>query len=202
MSEKQDAEDGRERWVTVSDRMQRHYRYALSAPTGIAFDPDFKPELTPKQMLALGVFGGKYMTDCCDEFPATWFENAQRNCRRSPGAIQNSTISASTPVSRSRSGGRTAGCMRTIRAAGFSGTAAITSGGACPRRISGRSGAGRRFVGTFRRSRRTASRAIRSAGRGSDRRCSTGPTTAEKSDLSALLLQHHALTLRRQLRQR
>ncbi|RVI55230.1 hypothetical protein CN195_03705 [Sinorhizobium meliloti] len=59
----------RARWVVVNDRMQQGYRYALVAPTGRDFHPDFRPDLTPAEMLALGVFGGKYMTDCRDEFP-------------------------------------------------------------------------------------------------------------------------------------
>jgi hypothetical protein len=65
------------RRVTVNDRMQRDYVYTLSEPAGRNFHPDFAPELTPKEMLALGVFGGKYMTDCRDEFPASWFAKAR-----------------------------------------------------------------------------------------------------------------------------
>ena len=58
----------------VNDKMQKGYRYALTAPAGRSFDPEFKPELTPAQMLQLGVFCGKYMTDCRNEFPASWFK--------------------------------------------------------------------------------------------------------------------------------
>ena len=63
--------------VVVTDRMQRGYEYWRSEPVGKNFDPAFRPELTPKQMLRLGVFGGKYMTDCRAEFPASWFNGAK-----------------------------------------------------------------------------------------------------------------------------
>lgn len=59
----------RKRTVIVRDKMQKRYRYVLSAAVGRGFDPEFKPQLTPAQMLRLGVFGGRYMTDCRAEFP-------------------------------------------------------------------------------------------------------------------------------------
>ena len=65
------------RIVTVNDRMQRGYTYELTEPRGKNFSPDFTPELTPAQMLRLGVFGGKYLTDCRNEFPASWFTHAK-----------------------------------------------------------------------------------------------------------------------------
>lgn len=65
--------------VTVNDIMQTGYSYYLTEPAGKNFHPDFKPEYTPKEMLELGVFGGKYMTDCQDEFPAAWFKKARLN---------------------------------------------------------------------------------------------------------------------------
>lgn len=63
--------------VVVSDLMQRIYVYYLTESVGRNFHPEFKPELSPKEMLELGVFGGKYMTDCKKEFPATWFKKAK-----------------------------------------------------------------------------------------------------------------------------
>lgn len=63
--------------VVVNDLMQQGYIYDLVSPIGKNFRPDFKPELTPKEMLELGVFGGKYMTDCVNEFPKNWFSNAK-----------------------------------------------------------------------------------------------------------------------------
>jgi len=90
---------GRERIVTVNDRMQRGYRYALSAPTGRNFDPGFEPQLTPAEMLRLGVFGGKYMTDCRKEFPASWFTKAKLSPRGRDPELNYFHVDASQPLS-------------------------------------------------------------------------------------------------------
>ena len=63
--------------VVVNDVMQRGYVYWRTEPVGKHFAPDFTPDLTPRQMLALGVFGGRYLTDCQAEFPKTWFTRAK-----------------------------------------------------------------------------------------------------------------------------
>jgi hypothetical protein len=63
--------------VTVRDKMQRGYRYERTERAGRNFDPEFHPELTPKEMLRLGVFAGKYMTDTRGEFPKSWFADAK-----------------------------------------------------------------------------------------------------------------------------
>lgn len=63
--------------VSVTDKMQESYIYELTEPIGGNFHADFAPELTPKQMLELGVFGGKYMNDSKEEFPASWFEHVK-----------------------------------------------------------------------------------------------------------------------------
>lgn len=63
--------------VRVSDKMQKGYTYELTEPMGKHFAPDFRPDLSPKQMLALGAFGGVYMRDCTKEFPADWFTKAK-----------------------------------------------------------------------------------------------------------------------------
>lgn len=66
-----------EKQVVVNDKMQKDYKYFLTEPVGKNFDPDFSPQLSPKTLLEMGVFGGKYMTDCGDEFPKDWFKNAK-----------------------------------------------------------------------------------------------------------------------------
>ena len=68
------------RRVVVNDKMQRGYVYYRTEPAGRNFAPDFTPELTPKQMLRLGVFGGKYMTDCRDGISGA-LVRAARSCR-------------------------------------------------------------------------------------------------------------------------
>ena len=65
------------RLVTVNDRMQRGYTYRLIEPAGRNFDTGFLPQLSPAELLALGIFGGKYMTDCRAEFPPSWFRRAR-----------------------------------------------------------------------------------------------------------------------------
>jgi hypothetical protein len=89
----------RRRVVIVNDRMQQGYRYALTAPAGRAFDPEFAPDLTPRQMLELGVFCGKYMTDTRDEFPASWFTRAKLSPGRRDCALNCFGVDASQPLS-------------------------------------------------------------------------------------------------------
>lgn len=71
------AQKKRARIVVVADSMQESYRYVCTEPMGKHFREDFTPDLTPKQMLKLGVFGGKYLSDCQYEFPANWFDGVR-----------------------------------------------------------------------------------------------------------------------------
>ena len=95
----------KQRTVIVNDRMQRGYRYVLVAPIGRSFDPDFVPELSPSDMLRLGVFGGKYMTDCKDEFPRSWFTRARLSPKRADASLNCFGVIASQPLSVWRSKG-------------------------------------------------------------------------------------------------
>jgi hypothetical protein len=86
------------RRIEVNDLMQKGYSYVLSEPTGKNFHPDFRPELTPMDMLKLGVFGGKYMTDCTGEFPPAWFENARLCSARHDPKLNFFGVNASQPL--------------------------------------------------------------------------------------------------------
>jgi len=89
----------KEKVIVVNDKMQKNYRYYLTEPIGSNFDPDFKPELTPQQMLELGVFGGKYMTDCINEFPKKWFVNAKLSKEQHNPDLNYFKLDASQPLS-------------------------------------------------------------------------------------------------------
>ncbi len=78
--------------------MQRGYVYYRTEPAGRNFHPDFRPELTPKQLLRLGVFGGRYMTDCGAEFPDDWFERAKLCPERHDPALNFFGVNASQPL--------------------------------------------------------------------------------------------------------
>ena len=78
--------------------MQKNYSYELTEPAGRNFHPDFKPELTPKEMLELGVFGGKYMTDTGKEFPAGWFKNAKLSPGKKNITLNFFKVDASQPL--------------------------------------------------------------------------------------------------------
>jgi len=89
---------GTGRKIIVNDRMQQGYAYVRTAPMGEAFDPVFRPELTPAEMLELGVFCGKYMTDCRDEFPAAWFAKAKLAKGKPDCSLNYYGIRASVPL--------------------------------------------------------------------------------------------------------
>lgn len=83
--------------IVVKDTMQS-YTYYLTEAIGENFDPEFQPELTPKEMLEMGVFGGKYMTDCQEEFPKEWFEQAKLSPKRKDISLNFYQVDASLPL--------------------------------------------------------------------------------------------------------
>lgn len=87
------------RRVVVNDKMQSGYVYDLIEPIGENFHPEFTPELTPAEMLRLGVFGGKYTTDCADEFPENWFRDAKLCPDRHDPSLNFFGVNASKPLS-------------------------------------------------------------------------------------------------------
>ncbi len=84
--------------VVASNKLQKKYTYFLTEPTGKKFDSEFKPDLTPKQMLRLGVFGGVYLTDSKREFPKDWFVKVKFSDKKNP-ELNYFKVSASQPLS-------------------------------------------------------------------------------------------------------
>ena len=84
--------------IIVNDKMQNNYSYSLAEPEGKNFHPLFAPQLTPKEMLELGVFGGKYLTDCQAEFPSYWFEQAKLSASKKDISLNYFSVDASQPL--------------------------------------------------------------------------------------------------------
>ncbi len=92
----------RRKIVKVSDKMQKGYSYEITEPMGKNFDSKFKPSLSPKQMLTLGIFGGVYMRDCIKEFPKNWFSKAKlqkKNSYKHDPNLNLFKVNASQPLS-------------------------------------------------------------------------------------------------------
>jgi hypothetical protein len=89
----------RKKTIAVNDKMQKNYAYILTESIGKNFIPEFQPELTPREMLELGVFGGKYMTDCKSEFPEAWFKKAKLCSKFHDPKLNFFGINASQPLS-------------------------------------------------------------------------------------------------------
>jgi hypothetical protein len=80
------------------DPWQVGYSYELVVPIGDNFDLEFKPELTPAEMLKLGIFGGQYFYDGEKEYPSEWFKDVQIIDKADP-KLNFFEVNASQPLS-------------------------------------------------------------------------------------------------------
>ena len=170
--------------VEVNDKMQKAYVYFRTKPIGRAFRRAFKPELSPKQMLELGIFGGKYMTDCRKEFPPTWFTRAKLSQDRHRASLNCFDVNASLPLTEWR---RKGWIPRDDPRGWFQWYCRYYCGRRHEddlRQIS-RWRAVRRHVAQLRKNCKPA---ISLADAGNARRCCTGATIREKSDQLPVLL--------------
>ena len=87
------------RLIVVNDLMQKDYQYYLTEPSGTNFHSEFLPALSPKLMLQMGIFAGKYMTDCIKEFPSDWFENARLSPHKRDPKLNYFGVNASQSLS-------------------------------------------------------------------------------------------------------
>ncbi len=85
--------------VHVDEQYQTGYSYTLTEPVGEHFDPDFTPQLTPSQMLHLGIFGGDYFNEPPREFPASWFKGVPLSPKDAQKDLNYFKVNASQPLS-------------------------------------------------------------------------------------------------------
>lgn len=83
--------------VKLSDKFQDNYTYEITEPVGKNFHKDFTPELTPQEMLELGVFGGEYFADLPSDLPKAWFKNVKTGTQADP-ELNLFGVSASQPL--------------------------------------------------------------------------------------------------------
>lgn len=87
-----------EKRVIVKDEIQKGHHYYLTEPMGKNFDPEFKPDLTPKQMLNLGIFGGYYFREFIDEYPKDWFKGVKISPKFKDPELNFFKVNASKPL--------------------------------------------------------------------------------------------------------
>lgn len=85
--------------IEVQESYQTGYKYELTEPAGKNFDTNFKPELTPKEMLQLGIFGGDYFNEVPQEFPKDWFKGVELSPKGANKELNFFKINASQPLS-------------------------------------------------------------------------------------------------------
>lgn len=85
--------------VTVNDKIQHNYHYVVAEPMGKNFHESFAPDLSPSEMLRLGIFGGKYLNDCQDEFPTSWFKGVKFSEEGHDPELNYFKVNASQPLS-------------------------------------------------------------------------------------------------------
>ena len=65
---------------------------------GARIPPGIQARLDAETNARFGVFGGKYMTDCCKEFPASWYRRAKLAPDRARASLNYFGVNASQPL--------------------------------------------------------------------------------------------------------
>lgn len=90
--------------VKYSDNFQKSYSYKITEKAGKNFDPEFRPDLSPAEMLKLGVFGGAYFIGVKglipSDIPKAWFKGVRlsKDGEKHPD-LNFYNVSASQPLS-------------------------------------------------------------------------------------------------------